>query len=130
MADVPTEARVNVNDVAAIIATELTDEQIQAFITTAHQIVVDRVQGQGLSEDTMTQIEQYLAAHFVSLRDPRVEMEKIGGEYQARYQIGDLGEGLASTVYGQTALALDSTGTLIQSSNRRAGFIVHGTNDP
>jgi hypothetical protein len=128
MADVPVEARVNVNDVKDVIQTELTDGQLWAFITTAHQLVVDRVQGKGLSEATMTQIEQYLAAHFVSLRDPRVKMEKIGGEYQASYQIGDLGEGLASTVYGQTALALDSTGTLTQASNRQAGLIVHGTN--
>lgn len=130
MADIPTEARANVNDVKLIIETDLDDDQIQAFITTAHLLVVDRIEGQGSSEATMTQVEQYLAAHFLSLRDPRVETEKIGGEYQAKYQVGDLGEGLASTVYGQTALALDDTGLLVQSSMKKAGFIIHGTNDP
>lgn len=129
MAKINPDALVTVNDVTDIILTDLTDEQVQAFINTAHRIIEDVLTGEGLSEETLKEVEQYLAAHLLTLRDPRVSTEKIGQEYSATYQ-GQSGLGLEATQYGQVAITLDPTGKLAAASKplKQAKFGVHGLN--
>lgn len=131
MAKIDPPARVTVNDVKDVIETDVVDPQIRAFINTAHLMVEDLLTGEGLAENTLTEIERYLAAHLLTLRDPRPQQEKIGSEYSVTYQ-GKSGMGLQSTQYGQMALTLDTTGKLAEASMalKQASFIVHGTNDP
>lgn len=63
-----------------------------------------------LGSEKLTVIETWLAAHFYATRDPRVSSEHAGSvssTYQSR-----LGLFLLNSHYGQTALLLDTTGTL------------------
>lgn len=86
------------------------------FISTADLIITEDLANAGLSTNRLTQIELYLAAHFVCITEERggIKTEKVGDvseSYQPVAQGKDIG-GLATTRYGQQALALDVSGTL------------------
>jgi hypothetical protein len=91
-----------------IIDTTLTD--IDTFITTANLYVTDVLGDAGLSDERLEEIERYLTAHFLSLRDQRVQTEKVD-VLSVTYQ-GKTGMYLESTQYGQMAIMLDTSGTL------------------
>lgn len=103
-------ARTSVSAVKDIMETSLTDAQITAFITTANVMVDSYLDSKGLSATLLTEIETYLAAHLITLRDRRSASEAADG-VSFNYE-GDIGQGLDSSTYGQTAQALDTTGTL------------------
>lgn len=110
MADLAAGARVTAGQVMEIISTSLSDVEINAFINTAHTLIQAKLTDANLGADTLTQIELWLSAHFLSMRDQRAKSETIA-EYSVSYQ-GNSGMGLESTLYGQQALALDWSGTL------------------
>jgi hypothetical protein len=120
--------RTTATAVKVILDTDLTDAQITAFITTANALVDDQLLNKGLSSTILTEIEKWLAAHLASIRDQRVSRESIGDEYSATYQ-GKTDMGLEATLYGQTALALDTTGTLRSTKLKVADFEVYTTPD-
>lgn len=128
MATIDPDARVSADDVKEIIETSLTDSQINAFINTAHHHVQDNLLNKGLSASKLTQIELWLSAHFLAIRDQRVESEGVAGEWQARYQ-GKTGMGFEATTYGQQALMLDTTGTLASSGLKPVTFEVYSERD-
>jgi len=105
-------ARVTADEVRAIIdvSTEVTD--LTPFITAAG-LLVDKVDEKAILTDAqLKEVERWLAAHYVALRDPRRASEKagsVGESYQYK-----LGLGLEVTTYGQQAIMLDTTGTLFQ----------------
>jgi hypothetical protein len=100
--------RVSDADVKAIFPTTL---NTQPFIETASVYVDTYLAATGTAEPVLRQIELYLSAHFACFADPRAT--DIGdGDTRVRLQRGLDGTGLASTQYGQAALALDGTGTL------------------
>lgn len=111
-------------DVKDVIDTDLTDLQI--FLDTAHNLVEDKLSGKGLSFTRLKDIEIWLAAHLVAIRESkhmRVE-EQIG---QARVRVSDntfSGNNLGMTRWGQTALSLDTTGTLAAMGKVSARFTV------
>lgn len=113
MADLNASVRTTAEAVREIIDTDLTTGQIHAFINSAYFFVTAQLVGKGLSSDQLADIECWLAAHFLATRDQRVERETIGDEYQATYQ-GKSGMGLQATTYGQMAIALDTSGTLLK----------------
>lgn len=115
--------RVSADDLKKIFDTELTDEQLYSFINTAHQLVESTLLSTSLGSDMLTEIELWLSAHFASIRDQRPSEESIGQEYRVKYQ-GQTGQGLQSTTYGQTALALDYTGSLANLTAKRANMKV------
>ena len=110
--------------VCAVLETSLTDDQIDPFIQTANIMVTEYLAGSdcGLSDDLLKEIETYLAAHFVTLRDRIVQREAADGvsfDYQ-----GSTDAGLDSSQYGQTAQILDSCGKLSQLSDAdRVAFL-------
>ena len=112
-------ARVDVDEVKNIISTGLEDRDIRQFCTTAHVIVANNCAD--LTEDEYTQIELYLAAHFICLKDPRLIQEKTE-DWDLKYQKVTSGEGLNSTEYGRTALLLDSSGGLQQIGKMQVIF--------
>lgn len=122
MAERDPNARATVDEVKDIISTTLTDGQINAFINTSHQVVSQRLNGKGISEDTLKEIEVWLSAHYVCMRDPRKKQVKVD-DVAVTYQ-GETGTGFQSTSYGQQAIALDPTGTLASASLKRATFHV------
>ena len=108
--------RVETDDVKRIIETELVD--LSMFISVAN-VQVDAIATLGtLDAATLKEIEKWLAAHYVSLRD-RQPTKITMGDTSHTYG-GKTGMGLSYSRYGQMALVLDSTGTLASSGRRKA----------
>jgi len=103
--------RTSAPEVCAIIETKLVDDEVLPFIKTANLLVDEHlIVTPAITEALLKEVETYLAAHFVTLWDPRVAKE-AGGSVSFTYE-GKTGEGLASSKYGQMALTLDPTGNL------------------
>ena len=103
--------------VCAVLDTTLNDDEVEPFIQTANLMVTEYLAGSdcSLSDDMLKEIETYLAAHFVTLRDRVVQREAADGvsfDYQGATDMG-----LDSSGYGQTAQILDSCGKLSQLSD-------------
>lgn len=103
-------ARVTEAEVLEIIDTKLVAGEIDPFINTANLMVTNYISGEGLGDETLKEIEKYLSAHYLSCRDQRVKSEKL--DTVSYNYTGSFGEGLKSTQYGQTAIMLDTSGTL------------------
>jgi len=112
--------RASEGEVKAVIQTELTEEEVVPFLTTANVMVTDILNDEGYGDALLKQIEIYLAAHFVAIRDPQVKSETIG-EVATSYH-GQSGMGLNFTPYGQQVLLLDHHGVFarIQETKRQA----------
>lgn len=116
--------RVTDAEVKEIINTSLSDTS--PFITPAN-ILTTKVSGNGISDsDHLKEIERWLAAHFVAIRDNRAGglSEKEVNDASETYLKDSkaLTQGLGSTYYGQQALSLDTTGTLVSLGKQRAQF--------
>lgn len=112
-------ARVTEADVRTIIDTTLGVGEIDPFITTANLIVEGYLASTTLTETVLTEIEKYMAAHCLSVKDQRVKSEKI--DVLSFTYTGTFGDGLKLTQYGQMAILLDTTGTLGRMAEK--GFI-------
>ena len=113
--------------VELIIDTTLSDAQINAFIATASLIIDNNLADKGLSTALLTEIETWLAAHLLSMRDQRVSSRTIG-DVSFDYQ-GKTGLGLDATIYGQQVRLLDLSGTLASLGLRRANVTVFSEYD-
>lgn len=100
-------ALVSDSEVKEILETDLAN--LQPFIDTANVIVQDI----DVSDELKTEIEKWLAAHFASMRDQRVDSKSISDKSED-YE-GETGMGYQATRYGQQAMQLDPTGTLAES---------------
>lgn len=65
---------------------------------------------------TMDVVTRYMAAHLIAITDPRVASEQVKS-LQTSYQYR-LDKGLGITMYGATAMMLDSSGLLAQWNNK------------
>jgi hypothetical protein len=119
--------RVTEAEVKAIIDTDLDSTAITPFITVANMIVTDRLADEGLTDELLKEIERWLSAHFVSIRDPRM-LEEKAGQASAKYALGNPGnrQGISATPYGQQALLLDPTGRLASADKLKADMKVMG----
>lgn len=131
MATLVSGARTDATEVKEVIDTSLTDAQVNAFINTANRFIAEaELSGHGVASATLTEIEKYLAAHFLSLRDQRVASEAFPSGFRLSYQ-GKTGMGLDGTQYGQMAKALDSSGRLatFTSGLKQARWKVYDEDD-
>jgi hypothetical protein len=94
--------RVDVEDVQAIRPGTVNPIP---FIVTASLLVDQYLLEEELSELFLTEIEKWWAAHLCELADPLVTTKKLG-ETQVTISHGKLGEGLASTRYGQMVIMM------------------------
>lgn len=108
-------ARVSEAEVLAIINTTISD--ITPFITAANLFVTNWLGSTSLDDDTLKEIERYMAAHIMHVQDPRAKKISIEDVTSVEYQ-GQWGMGLNMTSYGQTCILLDSTGTLDQMTRK------------
>lgn len=112
--------RVDDIDVKGIIDTDISDTT--PYITTANVLInsalATEIAAGDVDSDVLEQMELWLAAHFVAVRQGAPKMEKAG-DGAATY-FGRDGMGLESTPYGQQALALDTTGRLAASGKKPA----------
>lgn len=112
-------ARVDADAVLGIIDTELKTARIEDFITDAHVWVNKFLNGvcTSLTETELTVIEKYLAAHFITLKEPRLKQVKLG-DVSETYQRDD-----KVTEYLTTAASFDPCGIiedhLIPSSTKK-----------
>jgi len=120
--------RVSVAQVTEIVQTSIEDEAIlTSMIDTAHVYIDANLLEVGHSEEILSKIELYLSAHFVAISEEKggMVLDKLGDATQ-EWDASVMGEGLKATLYGQTALLLDTSGTLanISSVKLRAEFRV------
>lgn len=115
-------ARVSTAQVRTLIETNLADGEIDEFINTSNIVVNDRLSGEGLGSSLLSEIELYLAAHFVTMREEKggLDKERFGDATDA-YK-GEAGTGFSYTRYGQQAMAMDTTGRLASAGKRQALF--------
>lgn len=111
--------RVTDDEVKEIIDTSLSD--LTVFILVASQ-QVDRISGLGTA--VLKEIERWLAAHFVAIRDKRTSKDNVLDSSHT-YE-GKTGMGLEFTRYGQQAKLLDTTGTLAKLGLRKAALTYLG----
>ncbi len=112
------------DEVKVIIDTDLTD--LTPFIAAAHIIVSEDLKNKGFTNRRLTEIERWLAAHFVAMREDgaRLTGKEVG---DAQYTFGgELGEDLKFTRYGQQALVLDTSGTLAAKGMVTSRLTVNG----
>lgn len=109
--------RTSPDEVKAVIDTDLSVPEVDPFITTA-SLLVDEHLTDLLSDALLTQIETYLAAHLITLWEPRAKSESADG-VAFSYEGAATGEGLRSSRYGQLVLMLDSTGTLANLDRKK-----------
>lgn len=120
MATLESDVLVSVSDVREIIDTSLEDGDVKAFINVAHHQVEQLPTT--VPEVIKTDIEKYLSAHFLALKDKRVESEDVG-DVSYDYA-GDTGMGLEATQYGQQARDIDPSGGLAQLQNQNGSISV------
>lgn len=111
-------ARVTATEVKQIIETEFIDTMVEAFIAGATALVDDALTNVGLPDALLKEIERWTAAHLVAQRERQIKTAGAGGA-SVTY-IGVFEMGLNGTQYGQTAIALDTTGTLASLSLKKA----------
>lgn len=117
-------ARTNSSDVLDIVTTSLGAGSVDAHINVANRLVTNWLGSTDLTDETLREIERQVAAHLVSLQDPRNVEEGADG-VRVKRERPTLGEGLAGTPYGQTAISLDTTGTLAQltDASQQTAFV-------
>lgn len=100
-----------------IFDTDLSSSSLQAHLDAASALVDDL----NISDSSRAKlVEKYLAAHIASTQDQRVastSRETASVNYQ-----GETGNGLSSTIYGQQAITLDPTGSLVQKTKPSASI--------
>ena len=108
--------RTNVTDVKNILDnTTLSDPIITGYIDSANVFVTEYLEPTTLSAIMLEEIEKWLSAHLISFTRERMAASEEAGGAKIKY-IGVFGKGLDSTPYGQTAIMLDDTGTLLELS--------------
>jgi hypothetical protein len=116
--------RVSATQVKVIIETTLADSVVEACIDTATVIVDDIAAADAtVSSERLTLLEKWLAAHFVAIREPRTQSEGVAGGGNESFQTFKTDLGLASTQYGQQAIALDPTGILAKAGEKKPRWL-------
>ena len=100
--------RTDATRVRDILETDITDPQIVAFIRTANLMVTQVLGTSSLIADVLREIETYLAAHYITLRDRRTKQESADG---VKVMFED------NIDYEQIAQDLDTTGQLAAISD-------------
>lgn len=140
--------RINSTQVQQILDFDPSISNLTPFIAAAEQLV-DRVVANTnfdveggssykanpiqYSAQELINIETWLAAHFVAIRDPRYASNSMGPTSQSYVVMG--GMNLAQTPYGQQAMLLDMNGGLAwldkhisQGQRTKVGITYLGTN--
>lgn len=103
-------ARVTTAEVKEIIDVDPSLTDLSPFITVANLLVDRYIYPEGVAESLLKEIERWLSAHFVAVRDRQPVSQSVAG-VSADFGLS-LGKGLTATIYGQQARILDPTGKL------------------
>ena len=113
--------RISIPEVKALLQDDTADVILQ--IQTANQIVDEYLISSGLSANMLKQIEMFLAAHIWQLGQGGDITSESYGPNRFQYAI-EACKGLGSTKWGQQALVLDVTGSLMNLNTPRIAFEV------
>lgn len=99
--------RVTGAEVAQLVNTTIEADMInETVIGTANTLVNEVLASSEYSTLLLKDIEKYLAAHLLALRNPDLRVESQDGTTY----MGKAGDGLKATVWGQQVLVLDYKG--------------------
>lgn len=114
------------------VPSDKTDGDLQIFCDMAQLVRTEDLTSSGLSDARLDLIELQLAAHFatLSIEFGGIQAWDNGAANEKYKQIEASAMGYASTRYGQQAIALDTSGTLvtISTTKPRALFRTVGSN--
>ncbi len=112
--------RITAGELKEIIETSKSDTVLEeSFIDTANTIIADQLEGKGLSAVILKKIELYLSAHLVAITEERggIVVDHLS---EATVRLADIYDtGFRSTRYGQVAISLDTTGSLVKMSTTK-----------
>lgn len=119
--------RVTYEEVKEIIETDISADQITAMITAANAVITNGPAAStapALTTAELKELERWVAAHLVCMRDPRTIRSKVGDAeaWFAPNVTTAWGKYLNFTWYGQQAIMMDRTGKLAAMGQRRATF--------
>jgi len=120
--------RVTEAEVKQIIDTALSDQEVTIYLCSASSLIDSLLTGLGYSTKELANIELWLAAHFISVRDPAVKNETIGAANVSYHGNIIAGTGLMFTPYGQQVLLFEYKGKFasLQGSKGEAEMQVIG----
>lgn len=107
-------------DLTCLLALDSSTD-VLTFLMTASKFVDNLLLGKGLSADLLTQIELMIGGHFYRLANPEIVQESYA-DSKFSYSLGKREQGLSSTSWGQTAITMDSSGTLTDLGKVRASL--------
>ena len=103
--------------------TTLTEDIVLPYINSANVFVTDLLTGE-LTDETLAEIEKWLAAHMATVTRERLSKEVGAGGAFIKYA-GTWGEELTSTQFGQMVLMLDTTNAIRNlSKGKRSAWTV------
>lgn len=114
-------ATATVDEVRAIIDTNIEDDNIESYIDSASSLLSIWFSGVTASQELLTELEKWVAAHLIAMTKERQAKEEGAGGAYIRYA-GVFGTGLKTTSYGQTAIEIDTTNTLRSVSGKQIKF--------
>ena len=100
-----------INRVRGIIETGLTDAQISQYMETAEVMLLNAFRDKVIDTVTREELKVWLTAHYIAVTRQRVSTKEAAGGASIEYA-GVYGAALESTPWGQTVMALDTTGAL------------------
>lgn len=98
--------------------TELTDNTIQAFITSAERFLYSAGVATSVDVTILEELTKWLTAHFITSTVERMALTEKAGPTEQKFA-NVYSRNLASTPYGQTVITLDPSGILKQLSATR-----------
>lgn len=113
--------RVTTEEVAAVLPSGISVPDISPFISTANLIVEENLVGKGMSDARLKEIEKYLSAHFAMVTTGELKLRKVG-DATDEFARTSMIEGLRGTSFGQQAVSLDSSNTLIDIDKKDSSF--------
>lgn len=112
--------RVTEDEVEALFDFVESSIDLVPFMAAAYYTVNQHLQDSIDNEDLLKEIERWLAAHFLAIRQKQTSKEAISGAISETYE-GKYDLGLNFTRYGQQAMILDPTGKLSKLGTDKAG---------
>lgn len=104
-----------------------TTDDVDAFISAANRLINREVEPDtSMDAEGLTQLETWLAVHFVKVKEGVVTRDSVsgtgGGDVSTSYD-KQTGKYLDATYYGQMAMVLDDTGSLRLLNNEGAAQV-------
>jgi len=111
-------SRVSAADVRTLVELPSTVD-VNFFISSASTYVESVLDGSGLSEAVLKQIETYIAAHFATMTYEKggIRRKAVGDTSESYQTISEKLKGLALSRFGQQAITFDTTGILAAQGN-------------